>query len=251
MDSNLRLVIADADSNYRAMLCEAAREAGGISVVGEAGSGAEVLRLLERQSADVLLLDLILPDGDGIYVMDRLRKSGSKIRIVVNSGFFSSLTWHECNQFQVSTFVMKPNDPELLFGRIVAAYQHECGAIPEPQADHSDLRLATDILVGIQFPARYSGYDYLRETLMVYMSGNDIRRCLSTVVFPEIAAKYGTRRQNIERDIRTAIGAYWKNGGALALYNYLGVRLTKRPTVNEFIHILIEHLGRGDNRRLG
>lgn len=251
MDSNLRLVIADADSNYRAMLCEAAREAEGISLVGDAGSGAEVLRLLEQKSADVLLLDLILPDGDGIYVMDTLRKSGVQLRFVVNSGFMSALTCRECNQFHVSSFVMKPNSPDLLFGRVRSVYQSECGKQPEPPADQSDFRAVTDVLIGIGFPSRFVGYVYLREVLLKTMAGADARRCLTTVIYREIGAKHGTSWKNIERDVRTAIDAFWANGGDRSLYDFLGVRLSDRPTARTLIRLLTDYLCFHDERRLG
>jgi DNA-binding NarL/FixJ family response regulator len=51
--------------------------------VGEAGSGAEALRVLSDAAPDVVLLDLRLPGADGIEVARRLRRVAPAVRIVI------------------------------------------------------------------------------------------------------------------------------------------------------------------------
>ena len=57
----------------------------GLRVVGEASNGGEALQVCEREDPDVVLLDLFLPDMDGLEVIERLRVSGRRARILMIS----------------------------------------------------------------------------------------------------------------------------------------------------------------------
>jgi len=56
-----------------------------IQVVGEAESGAELFRLLETTTPDIILLDIALPDISGIVIARRLKKERPKIKILAIS----------------------------------------------------------------------------------------------------------------------------------------------------------------------
>ena len=56
-------------------------------VVGEAANGAEVLRLAGRLDPDVILLDLEMPDMDGVAALEGLRAAGSDARAVVFTAY--------------------------------------------------------------------------------------------------------------------------------------------------------------------
>lgn len=58
-----------------------------VEVVGEAGTAQEALTLTEQLRPDVVLLDLALPDRNGIDVLPELRESAPEARIVVLSAY--------------------------------------------------------------------------------------------------------------------------------------------------------------------
>ena len=58
-----------------------------LSVVGEAGSGAEAIRLVEALRPDIVLLDLALPDTSGIEVARQIREVQPEAKIVVLSAY--------------------------------------------------------------------------------------------------------------------------------------------------------------------
>lgn len=60
-------------------------ESEGYDVVGEAGSVAEAIELVERLRPDVILLDVQLPDGDGFEVANRVRCNGDCPVVVLTS----------------------------------------------------------------------------------------------------------------------------------------------------------------------
>ncbi len=63
---SLRVVIADDERPARAFLAEILRGFADVELVGEAGSGMEVVALIERERPDLALLDLQMPEVDGL-----------------------------------------------------------------------------------------------------------------------------------------------------------------------------------------
>jgi DNA-binding NarL/FixJ family response regulator len=83
----IRLGIAEDHTIVRWALREALGKADDIEVVGEAGTVAETLEMIQNVRPDVLLLDLTLPDRSGFDVLNELRVIDTAPLVVV-------LTWH-------------------------------------------------------------------------------------------------------------------------------------------------------------
>ncbi len=71
---NLRVVIADDERPARSYLTALLRGFDDVELVGEATNGAEAVTLIERQHPDLALLDLEMPELDGIAVVRLLKK---------------------------------------------------------------------------------------------------------------------------------------------------------------------------------
>src|ERR1700730_2791347 len=78
------VLIVDDHATFRSF-ARALLQAEGYNVVGEAGDGATALREFQRLQPDVVLLDIQLPDMDGLEVTRRLAASGSGAAIVLIS----------------------------------------------------------------------------------------------------------------------------------------------------------------------
>jgi DNA-binding NarL/FixJ family response regulator len=78
-----RVVLADDHSLVRAGVRRVLEGVPGIEMVGEAGSGAETLKVLAETQPDVLLLDLNMPDGDGFSVLRDARAVAPDTHIIV------------------------------------------------------------------------------------------------------------------------------------------------------------------------
>ena len=82
----IRVMLADDHALFRAGIRSLLETIEGVEIVGEARDGHEALRMVAERSPDVLLLDVGLPELNGIEVAERLRES-SGTRVLILSMF--------------------------------------------------------------------------------------------------------------------------------------------------------------------
>ena len=81
----MRVLIADDHPLILAGIKRALEEADGFDVVAEASSGSQVLPLVSQTNPDLALLDLRMPEMDGLTCLDRIRKQHPKVKVVILS----------------------------------------------------------------------------------------------------------------------------------------------------------------------
>jgi two-component system KDP operon response regulator KdpE len=93
-------------------------------VVSEAGTGGAALDLLVRNAPDLMVLDLGLPDIDGIEIIRRVRASGSALPIIVLSSRSDERGKVEALDLGADDYVTKPFGIDELLARLRAAQRH-------------------------------------------------------------------------------------------------------------------------------
>jgi two-component system KDP operon response regulator KdpE len=106
----------------------------------EAGTARAALAMVAGAAPDVMLLDLGLPDQDGLEVIRRLRAEGSKVAIIVLSSRGDEAGKVDALDLGADDYVTKPFGMAELIARIRTALRHKVqrqGA--EPLFTHGDL----------------------------------------------------------------------------------------------------------------
>jgi two-component system NarL family response regulator len=85
MQVTVRIVVAEDQRLIRELLVGVLARESGVDVVGEAATGKEALALAQSTRPDILILDVELPDGDGIEVARALRNAGPRPAIIALS----------------------------------------------------------------------------------------------------------------------------------------------------------------------
>lgn len=85
-----------------------------------AASGSEARRQLERFSPEVLVLDLRLPDTDGITLLQEIRRSQPSLPVIVTTSYVSMEPLINVLDLGHSGYLVKPFDMEDLAARIDA-----------------------------------------------------------------------------------------------------------------------------------
>jgi DNA-binding NarL/FixJ family response regulator len=83
----IRILVADDHPMLREGLVAVLSSQPDFEVVGEAADGSETVRLAERQKPDVILLDLEMPNLDGVATLEKLRDIGSETRTIVFTAY--------------------------------------------------------------------------------------------------------------------------------------------------------------------
>jgi DNA-binding NarL/FixJ family response regulator len=85
-----------------------------MSVIGEAETGAEAISLIEKLQPDIAIIDLRMPDGDGIHVATQLVAHGCMVPVIIFSALSDPYVVDRALRAGVSGYVSKATAPELL-----------------------------------------------------------------------------------------------------------------------------------------
>ena len=249
MESKIRVMLADADEDFRVLFGRLIDGEEDMELIAAAGEGQEALRLLRETQPDVLLLDPVLPGLDGLELMRRLNESGADPAILVVSAFFNSRTVAEAAALGADFFIPKPCDPDSLLARIRQCVER--APAQEPYAmgrfdDDTELETAvTDVIHEIGVPAHIKGYHYLREAIKLVFYKPELIGRITKELYPGIAKRFGTTPSKVERAIRHAIEVSWTRGKIENINKLFGFNVygkNEKPTNGEFIAMVSDKL---------
>jgi len=78
-----RVIIADDHSLIRQGIKSIIADNPGVEVVAEAASGIELLQVLEKELSDLIILDLSMPDMNGLEAVEQIKKLDQDIKVLV------------------------------------------------------------------------------------------------------------------------------------------------------------------------
>ncbi|MBS5144665.1 MAG: sporulation transcription factor Spo0A [Butyricicoccus pullicaecorum] len=250
MKSNIRVLIADGDKDFRTALSGALQAEEGIEVVGAVADGVAAQESIRKGGIDLLLIDIMLPELDGLSVLRNVVDEGHHLGIFVISAFASDVVAMECTSLGVSHFFRKPISAEILASRIRqwSLAEQADPTLAASQGIPDDLELecrVTKVIHQVGVPAHIKGYQYLREAIMMAIRDMDSVGAITKIMYPGIAKKFHTTASRVERAIRHAIEVAWDRGDIETLQSYFGYTISGvkgKPTNSEFISMIADQL---------
>ena len=103
---SVRAVIVDDNAMVRKLIGKALISSGCL-LVGEAGTAHEALELCRSQSPDLVLLDILLPDGSGKDVLKQIKAAFPNITVVMLSAISDEEIVEDCFELGALTFIQK------------------------------------------------------------------------------------------------------------------------------------------------
>jgi DNA-binding NarL/FixJ family response regulator len=85
MDIKKKIIIVEGNDVYRAALKDMISAQDHLEVVAEANSGVEAIEIIERYPADLVLIELKLPEASGYDILPEISKSADIKILVLNS----------------------------------------------------------------------------------------------------------------------------------------------------------------------
>lgn len=108
-----RLLIVDDALIMRMKIREIATRAGW-TVVAEGTNGAEAIRLFNEHQPDLVTLDMVMPEMDGLMALQAIRASVPSANVVMISAINQKEKLRECIAAGAMDFIVKPFDPARL-----------------------------------------------------------------------------------------------------------------------------------------
>jgi adenylate cyclase len=114
------ILIADDDAVSRKLLRRLLEQDG--HEVRSAANGAEALQLFAERASDVVLLDIVMPEADGIAVLERLKATpgAEHVPVIMISAVDETDSVVRCIEIGADDYLPKPFNPVLLRARINA-----------------------------------------------------------------------------------------------------------------------------------
>ncbi|MDA8441801.1 MAG: sporulation transcription factor Spo0A [Peptococcaceae bacterium] len=259
MMQKIKIVIADDNRSLCQMLSDYLSGQEDISLVGIGYNGIDAWELIKTHEPDLLILDLVMPNLDGLGVLERLnsRVNSPRPKVIVLTAFGQESLTHQAMGLGVDYFVLKPFDLDVLGKRIrqlngdAAQPPHQNQGITPGSlvsTTSSSLNLGvevTNMMHQIGIPAHVKGYQYIRDAILMVVEDVTLLGAVTKELYPMIAKKYDTAPSRVERGIRHAIELAWERGHTETLKRIFGYSLNierQKPTNSEFIALLADKL---------
>lgn len=123
--SPIRVLIADDHRLFRQGLRHVCQAAGGIEVVGEAENGREAVRLAQELKPDVVLMDIRMPDLDGVEATRQITAHDPTVRIVILTMYREDQYVFEAIKAGARGYLLKDADEQELVEAIHAVHRGE------------------------------------------------------------------------------------------------------------------------------
>lgn len=108
----IRLLIVDDSLVIRNGLKLMLSKVGGIKIMAEASDGQEAMDLIEQNEYDVVLMDINMPNMNGIEATKKIKKLNPNIKILSHSSYVSSFYIKEMLSVGASGFIRKGDDKD-------------------------------------------------------------------------------------------------------------------------------------------
>ena len=123
--TRIRVVLADDHPIVRDGLRKLLSLEDDIDVVGEASDGREVLQLVQQNEPDVVLLDLRMPNLDGLAALQALQQMNKKARVIVLTASEDKNEFVQAMKLGCSGIVLKQTSPDLIVKSIRKVFAGE------------------------------------------------------------------------------------------------------------------------------
>lgn len=253
MVEKTKVVVIDDNPHIRDILGSFVGLQEDMEMIGTASNGVKGTEIIEDLQPDVVLLDMIMPQLDGLGVLEYLSKMGMEPMpsVICLSAVGQEDLIKRAIDLGAKYYMIKPFDFEMISARIREAVgaPNQVNRIlkqpinPPPQRNIEER--ITSIFLTIGIPAHIKGYHFLREAIKMVVDNTDVINRITKELYPGIANKFNTTPSKVERAIRHSIDVAWNRGkveNINKLFGYVVYDKNDKPTNGEFIALVADKL---------
>ncbi|NLN66115.1 MAG: sporulation transcription factor Spo0A [Clostridiaceae bacterium] len=269
VNEKITVYVVDDSEEYIQLVEESLSNIPNFEIIGKAYDGEAAIKGITETKPDIVLLDLVIPQKDGIAVLEELQKEEELHNsvIIMLTAIGQDKYIKKALSLGAEYYIMKPYDMNLLPKRILQVYQDsERNKKPnfriptamnsQPRAIRAKERQSytlrdyaeADVIKALRdigVPAHLSGYGYLQKAILETVLSERGFIPITKELYPMIAESFNTTPGKVERAIRGAIQKVWQrmNPEKLAkFFTYAENRKDAHPTNSEFIATIADKI---------
>ena len=199
-------------ANYNIAFCkQAAQLLQDFAQVAYCHCGTQTLAMLDSLQPDMLLLDLMLPELDGLAVLQQISSRPNCPKIIVTTSLKNDYILHHLGQFPISYILPHPVDPQSLTFHVRNLSETDTTMLVGLQHAPVDNQTAfSSLLLRLGMRAKWDGFNYLLEGMPLYL--RDPHQSITKELYHDIGKRFGKTGKVVEHAIRTAIKSAYSAG---------------------------------------
>lgn len=238
----IKILIADDNPEIRNALVNFLEKFSDVTVCATASDGMMAINKIFEFCPDVVILDVVMPMTDGIYVLKKIKTDYKKpIHFIMVSNNGCDAVLKKAYSLGAEYYMVKPIRLQSLLDWIRYLYKNNSCGLTDFEMESNDLNsIIKRKLVEIGVPTNYLGYHYLIEALTVRVTSNS--HVLISEVYEEVARRHHTESNCVESAIRNVLTHTFENRNKNYEKLFLKDNSEKKTTNSKFISLLAEEI---------
>ncbi len=246
MEKMYRVLLVNSSEDFTNMLAATLKQSDRYAVVGTANDGIRGIDLLKEVKPEFLVVDMMLPQADGIAVLKAANALDNKPMLLVLADFMTEFVSNLLVSLGVQYVLLKPCTSRSVLERLDEMRDSLVPRSPYTRTREANVEaMVTSMIHEIGVPAHIKGYQYLREAIIIAVNDMEVINAITKVLYPQVAKTFATTPSRVERAIRHAIEVAWDRGDLETLQRFFGYTVSNtkgKPTNSEFIALIADKL---------
>ena len=240
MNNKIKICIADDNKELTKCMAEYLNSNERIEVVKICDNGRDVLKTIDENEIDILILDLILPYIDGIGVLEKMsennRENTPKV-IIASAISYDSLRF-KLLEFGVSYYMLKPINIDILIKRIIEIYENDINRRKE-----NIEQIVSERLHELSIYPNLVGYKYIKKSIEMIIERPIYAKNFRENIYSIMAKEDKIPEFKIEKAINNAIHTSWnKDKGKIVSTFKSKIYEKKAPSARVFITTIADDI---------
>jgi two-component system response regulator (stage 0 sporulation protein A) len=237
MNYTVRALLVDNEESNVSNVVDFFKESNTIRIDNYALDGEDGLKKIMKYGNEInlLIINSLLPNIDLLSILNRIKSSKFKLKIIVTCSCINQLLLSQLEAFDVDYVMMKPYNNNDLNNIISSIF--ECN-LRHTNINNDLTQKITTMLHELGVPSHIKGYEYIRESIIMVYNNSSFIGKITKSLYPSIATKFKTTPSRVERAIRHAIEVSWNRGDYEYMEELFGHSVDfdrAKPTNSEFI----------------
>lgn len=204
------VLVADDNISWLETLVDGMNADPDFTVVGSATNGITALELIQQFLPDIIVLDIIMPECDGVHIVNHIRQNMSDYHPIIYmlSGIASDTVLTILNELDIDFYSMKPISLNITLENLkhILTYKNKSAYTNLlPKETLSREKIIRETLIELGLPPHLMCTKYIIQALEYYQQNPDSFTMLTKILYPYIAQCNNNTPGAVEKNIRSGI----------------------------------------------